>query len=461
MHKEALVEHPNTEARKPFYRVLYVQVLIGLMLGVLTGHFWPEFGAALKPLGDGFVKLVKMMIAPIVFCTIVSGINSISDSREIGRTLVKSMALFYLLTVLALLTGLMAVSLIQPGAGMHVSVNTLDPSVAAKFTKQAAASGFADFVLHIIPHSFFGAFADGEVLPVLLLSVVIAFGLSRAGDGGVVVAKAVASFSQVLFVSFGFIMKLAPLGAFGAMAFTVGRYGIRSIGSLGLLILTFYIACSVFVVVVLGTLARLNGFSLWKTIRYFKEELLIVLGTSSSEPALPGALRKLEQLGCRKGVSGLVLPMGYSFNLDGSAIYLTLASIFIAQACDIHLSWGQIAAMLGLMLLTSKGAAGVTGSGFVALVATLSVMPDLPVTGVALLVGIDRFMSEARALTSMISNCVAAITVSLWEDACDREVLARELGQNGTLKVEAGPKIGGAAAVQEDKIWISTTQSAA
>lgn len=461
MHKEALVEHPNTEARKPFYRILYIQVLIGLMLGVLTGHFWPEFGAALKPLGDGFVKLVKMMIAPIVFCTIVSGINSISDSREVGRTLVKSMALFYLLTMLALLAGLVAVSLIQPGVGMHVSVNTLDPSVAAKFTKQATATGFADFMLHIIPHSFFGAFADGEVLPVLLVSILIAFGLSRAGDGGAVVTKAVESFSHVLFVSFGFIMKLAPLGAFGAMAFTVGRYGIRSIGSLGLLILTFYIACSIFVVVVLGTLAWLNGFSLWKTIRYFKEELLIVLGTSSSEPALPGALRKLEQLGCRKGVSGLVLPMGYSFNLDGSAIYLTLASIFIAQACDIHLSWGQIAAMLGLMLLTSKGAAGVTGSGFVALVATLSVMPDLPVAGVALLVGIDRFMSEARALTSMISNCVAAITVSLWEDACDREVLARELGQNGTLKVEAGPKIGGAAAVQEDKIWISTTQSAA
>jgi Na+/H+-dicarboxylate symporter len=244
------------------------------------------------------------------------------------------------------------------------------------------------------------------------------------------------------------------------MAFTVGRYGIRSIGSLGLLILTFYIACAVFVVVVLGTLARLNGFSLWKTIRYFKEELLIVLGTSSSEPALPGALRKLEQLGCRKGVSGLVLPMGYSFNLDGSAIYLTLASIFIAQACDIHLSWGQIAAMLGLMLLTSKGAAGVTGSGFVALVATLSVMPDLPVTGVALLIGIDRFMSEARALTSMISNCVASIAVSLWENACDREVLARELGQNATPKLAAVSKIPAAAVVQ-DESWIATTQSAA
>jgi len=461
MQKEALVGHPNIQVRKPFYRVLYVQVLIGLMLGILTGHFCPEFGAALKPLGDGFVKLVKMMIAPIVFCTIVSGINSISDSREVARTLVKSMALFYLLTALALLAGLIAVSLIQPGVGMHVAPSTLDPSVAAKFTKQAGASGFADFVLHIIPHSFFGAFADGEVLPVLLVSVLVAFGLGRAGDDGAVVTKGIDSFSRVLFVCFGFIMKLAPLGAFGAMAFTVGRYGVRSIGSLGLLILTFYVACSVFVVVVLGTLARLNGFSLWKTIRYFKEELLIVLGTSSSEPALPGALRKLEQLGCQKGVSGLVLPMGYSFNLDGSAIYLTLASIFIAQACDIQLSWGQIAAMLGLMLLTSKGAAGVTGSGFVALVATLSVMPDLPVAGVALLVGIDRFMSEARALTSMISNCVAAITVSLWEDACDRQVLARELGYSGTSKVADEAEVRAAAVMQQEKTWIATPQSAA
>lgn len=461
MQMQAPAGFANGGPRKPFYRILYVQVLIGLMLGVLTGHFWPEFGAALKPFGDGFVKLVKMMIAPIVFCTIVSGINSINDSREIGRTLVKSMALFYLLTVLALLAGLVAVTVIQPGVGMHVSVSTLDPSVAAKFSKQAASTGFTDFVLHIIPHSFFGAFADGEVLPVLLISVLVAFGVSRAGEGGAAMTKAIDSFSQVLFVSFGFIMKLAPLGAFGAMAFTVGRYGIRSIGSLGLLILTFYVACSVFVIVVLGTLARLNGFSLWKTIRYFKEELLIVLGTSSSEPALPGALRKLEQLGCRKGVSGLVLPMGYSFNLDGSAIYLTLASMFIAQACDIDLSWGQIGAMLGLMLLTSKGAAGVTGSGFVALVATLTVMPDLPVTGVALLVGIDRFMSEARALTSMTSNCVASITISLWENACDREVLARELGQGGSVAAAAGTKIGEAAPAREHESWISTTQSAA
>jgi Na+/H+-dicarboxylate symporter len=421
----------SPKARTPFYRLLYVQVLIGLFLGIVVGHFWPDFGAALKPLGDGFVKLVKMMIAPIVLCTIVSGISSLHDNREIGRTLVKAMLLFYGLTVLALLTGLAAVMLLQPGAGMHVSVSSLDPSVAARFSKQAAPAGFAEFVLHIIPNSFFGAFTEGEVLPVLLVSIMVAFGLNRVGDVGAPLLKGIDSFSQVLFAAFGFIMKLAPLGAFGAMAFTVGRYGIRSVGSLGFLILTFYVACAVFVVLGLGTLARINGFSLWKTIQYFREELLIVLGTSSSEPALPGALRKLELLGCQKGVSGLVLPMGYSFNLDGSAIYLTLASIFIAQACDIQLSWHQIAAMLGLMLLTSKGAAGVTGSGFVALVATLTVMPDLPVTGVALLIGIDRFMSEARALTSMISNCVASIVVSLWEGACDRHVLARELDQNG------------------------------
>jgi len=430
MRVDAPDPNGRTKVRQPFYRLLYVQVLIGLVLGIAVGHFWPDFGAALKPLGDGFVKLVKMMIAPIVFCTIVSGISSLHDNREIGRTLIKAMLLFYGLTVLALLAGLAAVMLLQPGAGMHVAVSSLDPSVAARFSKQAAPTGFAEFVLHIIPNSFFGAFAEGEVLPVLLISIMVAFGINRIGEPGAPLLRGIDSFSRVLFASFGFVMRLAPLGAFGAMAFTVGRYGIRSVGSLGFLIFTFYGACIAFVVLGLGTLARLNGFSLWKTIRYFREELLIVLGTSSSEPALPGALRKLELLGCQKGVSGLVLPMGYSFNLDGSAIYLTLASMFIAQACDIHLSWGQIAAMLGLMLLTSKGAAGVTGSGFVALVATLTVMPDLPVTGVALLIGIDRFMSEARALTSMISNCVASIVVSLWEGACDREVLMRELDQN-------------------------------
>ncbi|MEA2950092.1 MAG: aerobic C4-dicarboxylate transport protein [Alphaproteobacteria bacterium] len=428
--------NPPPKPRK-FYRTLYFQVVIGLALGILLGHVWPEFGASLKPLGDGFVKLVKMMIAPVVFCTIVSGITSLNDSREIGKTLVKSMGLLYVLTFLALCVGLATVLVMQPGVGMHVSPTSLDPSVAAGFSKQAAPVGFTAFVLHIIPHSFFGAFADGEVLPVLLVAILVGFGLTRIGPAGEPVIKGIDSFSHVLFASFGFIMKLAPLGAFGAMAFTIGRYGIGTIGSLGLLILTFYIACGFFVVVILGALARLHGFSLWKVLRYFREELLIVLGTSSSEPVLPRILQKLETLGCKKGVAGLVLPMGYSFNLDGTAIYLTLASLFIAQACDITLSWAQIAGMLGVMLLTSKGAAGVTGSGFVALVATLTVMPDLPVAGVALIVGIDRFMSEARALTSTISNCVASLVVSIWENACDRAVLARELDQNFGTTEEA------------------------
>jgi aerobic C4-dicarboxylate transport protein len=410
-------------------KLLYVQVIIGLVLGITVGHYWPDIGAALKPLGDGFVKLVKMMIAPIVFCTIVSGITSLGDSKEIGKTLLKAMGLFYALTILALLTGLAAVFLLQPGAGMHIDPTHLDAAIAAKFTSQVPPRGFVEFVMHIIPASFFGAFAEGEVLPVLLLAVLCGFGLTRIGGAGRVVLEGIDSFAHMLFAAFGIIMRLAPLGAFGAMAFTVGRYGIKSIGSLGLLIGTFYVACIFFVVVVLGLLAHMHRFKLWQLMRYIREELLVVLGTSSSEPVLPRLLMKLERLGCKKGVVGLVLPTGYSFNLDGTAIYLTLASMFIAQACDITLSWGQIAGMLGLMLLTSKGAAGVTGSGFVALVATLTVMPDLPVAGVALIVGIDRFMSEARALTSTISNAVACIVVSKWEKACDHQVLTSELAQ--------------------------------
>jgi Na+/H+-dicarboxylate symporter len=419
-----------------FLNHLYVQVLIGLVIGITVGHYWPEFGAALKPLGDGFVKLVKMMIAPIVFCTIVSGITSLNDSKEIGKTLLKSMGLFYVLTILALFTGLTAVLLLQPGHGMHIDPTHLDASVAAKFGNKAP-QGFTEFALHIIPNSFFGAFAEGEVLPVLLLAVLCGFGLTRIGKAAQPVLDSIDGFSHMLFSAFGFIMKLAPLGAFGAMAFTVGRYGIKSIGSLGLLIGTFYVACIFFVAVVLGLLARMHGFKLWQLMRYIREELLVVLGTSSSEPVLPRLLVKLERLGCKKGVVGLVLPTGYSFNLDGTAIYLTLASMFIAQACDITLSWAQIFSMLGVMLLTSKGAAGVTGSGFVALVATLTVMPDLPVAGVALIVGIDRFMSEARALTSTISNAVACIVVSIWEKACDREVLQRELSVGYALAEEA------------------------
>lgn len=427
------------KTKAPFYKSLYFQVLIAISAGVAAGHFWPEFGASLKPLGDAFVKLVKMMIAPIVFCTIALGIAKMSDLKEVGKTLAKAMGLFYLLTFIALGTGLAAVYLLQPGVGMNVNPALLDPSVAAKFVKTGAPKGFIEFIMHIIPNSFFGAFAEGEVLPVLLLAILIGFGLSRTGPSGKPVLEGIESFSHVLFTVFGFLMKLAPLGAFGAMAFTIGKYGVQSISSLGMLIATFYVACLFFVLVVLGTLARLHRFSLLKMLRYFKEELIVVLGTSSTEPVLPRMLMKLERLGCKKGVSGLVLPMGYSFNLDGSAIYLTLATVFIAQACDIHLSTGRILAMLAVMLLTSKGAAGVTGSGFVALVATLTVMPEIPVAGVALIVGIDRFMSEARALTSLVSNAVATVVVSLWEGACDRTILSRELNQ-GFVEVEEEPQ---------------------
>ena len=406
---------------------LYVQVLIGVVLGIAVGYFFPKFGADLKVLGDMFVRIVKMMIAPIVFCTIVSGITSLTDTRKIGTTLGKALGLFYGLTILSLLIGLVTVLVLKPGAGMHINPAHLDPSVAAKAAKSAPPGTFGEFIMHVIPTTFVGAFTEGEVLPVLLLALLCGLGLSKIGTAGQAVLNVINSFSHLLFAIFGYLMRLAPVGAFGAMAFTVGKYGVKSIGSLGLLIGTFYLACIVFVVVVLGVLARTHGLSLWRILRYVREELLIVLGTSSSEPVLPRLLMKLERLGCRRGVAGLVLPTGYSFNLDGTAIYLTLGSLFIAQACDIHLSFGHILAMLGLMLLTSKGAAGVTGSGFVALVATLTVFPALPVAGVALLVGIDRFMSEARALTSTISNVVASVVVSKWENAVDTETLQREL----------------------------------
>ena len=408
-------------------KLLYVQVLIGLVLGIAVGHWWPEFGAALKPLGDGFVKLVKMMIAPIVFCTIVSGITSLNDSKQIGKTLLKSMGLFYALTILALLTGLAAVFLLQPGAGMHIDPKHLDAAVAGKYASQIPPRGFTEFVLHIIPGSFFGAFADGEVLPVLLLSVLCGFGLTRIGTAGRVVLEGIDGFANMLFAAFGFIMRLAPLGAFGAMAFTVGRYGIKSIGSLGMLIGTFYVACIFFVVVVLGTLAWMHKFKLWQLLRYIREELLVVLGTSSSEPVLPRLLMKLERLGCKKGVVGLVLPTGYSFNLDGTSIYLTMAAVFIAQATNTPLTLLDQLTLLAVLLLTSKGAAGVTGSGFIVLAATLSALGTLPVTAVALILGIDRFMSEARALTNLVGNGVATVVVAKWCGALDEQRLQQEL----------------------------------
>ncbi|WP_322085128.1 C4-dicarboxylate transporter DctA [Burkholderia sp. BCC1999] len=412
-------------------RSLYVQVLLAMMLGMGIGHAWPAAGAMLKPLSDAFVGLVKMTIAPIVFCTIVSGITSLANGKAIGRTIMRALALFYLLTAAALALGLVTAYVLQPGAGMHIDVHHLDASVLAPYAKHAEPQGLVAFGLSVIPNTMLGAFANGDVLPVLLLSLLFGFSLNAHPRAGRPVLALIDGVAQVVFRVLAMIMRLAPLGAFGAMAFTVGRFGIGSVGSLAKLMASFYVACVLFVTLVLAPLARLHGFALWRLLRYMREELLIVLATSSTEPVLPRLIVKLEALGCDKGIVGLVLPAGYSFNLDGTAIYLTLAALFIAQACDIPLSTSQIAVMLAIMLLTSKGAAGVSGSGLVALVATLAVMPDLPVAGVAMLVGIDRFMSEARALTSVISNACAVIFVSSWEGACDRTRLAQRLAVGG------------------------------
>ena len=409
-------------------RSLYVQVLLGMVAGIALGHFLPHAGALLKPLSDAFVGLVRMMIAPIVFCTIVSGITSLASSKAIGRTLFQALALFYFLTAVALVLGLVTAFVLQPGAGLHIDAHRLDATILAQYGKHAEPRGLVAFALGVIPETMLGAFDKGEVLPVLLLSLLFGFALNRYPKAGMPVLTLIDGIAQSLFRILAMIMRLAPLGAFGAMAFTVGRFGIRSVGSLGMLVVSLYVACLLFIALVLAPLARLHGFALWRLLRYLREELLIVLATSSTEPVLPRLIARLEALGCDKGVVGLVLPAGYSFNLDGTAIYLTLASVFIAQACDVPLSATQIATMLAVMLLTSKGAAGVSGSGLVALVATLTVMPDLPVAGVALLVGIDRFMSEARALTSVISNACAVIFVSMWEGACDRRRLAQQLG---------------------------------
>ncbi len=402
---------------------LYFQIVCAVLLGVLFGHFWAQQAIALKPLGDAFIKLVKMMSAPVVFCTIVTGIAGMSDKASLGRLLSKTMLLFLGLTVLSLMIGLAAVYLFQPGAGMNIDPSRLSTAGLSQYTDSAAKLNVVDFFMHIIPDTFIGAFNKGEVLPVLFIAVLSGFALSSLGERGKPVLTVLESASHMVFRIFSYLMRFAPIGAFGALAFTVGQYGITSLGSLAKLIMTLYIACGFFVVVVLGSLCRANGFSLWKLLRYLREEFLVVLGTSSTEPVMPRMLEKLEALGCRKSVVGLVLPTGYSFNLDGTAIYLSLAAIFIAQACNIELGAGQVIAMLAIMLLSSKGAAGVTGSGFVALASTLTVIHDIPLAGLALLIGIDRFMSEARALTSLASNAVATIAIAISEKACDRQML--------------------------------------
>ncbi len=409
--------------QKRFYQHLYVQVLSAITAGIILGYFYPDAGVAMKPLGDGFIKLIKMIITPVIFCTVVIGIAGMEDLKKVGRVGAKALLYFEVITSLALAIGLTVVNVIQPGTGFNADVTKLDTKVLTAFTTQAKAHTTADFILNIIPSSVVDAFAKGDILQVLLFAILFGFALSVLGEKGKAVYKLIDQISHAFFGIVNLIMRLAPIGAFGAMAFTIGKFGVGSLSRLGMLMGCFYLTCLLFIFVVLGTIARLCGFSIFKFLRYIREELLIVLGTSSSESALPRLMGKLEQLGCKKSVVGLVVPTGYSFNLDGTSIYLTMAAIFVAQATNTPLTITQTITILGVLLLTSKGAAGVTGSGFVTLAATFAAIPTIPVAGLALILGIDRFMSEARALTNFIGNGVATIVVSKWENELDQQRL--------------------------------------
>ena len=409
--------------RKPIYKSLYAQVLFAVALGVFLGNFYPQTGADMKPLGDAFIKLIKMIIAPIIFCTVVIGIAGMEDMKKVGKTGGLALLYFEVVSTLALLIGLFVVNVFEPGSGMHVDPNTLDTKGIAAYTGPGKMQGTVDFLLNVIPTSVVDAFAKGEILQVLLFSVLFGFALHKFGGRGTMVFDLIEKLSHVLFDIVGIIMKAAPIGAFGAMAFTIGKYGLGSLFSLGKLMGVFYLTCLLFVFVVLGTISKLHGFSVFKFVRYIKEELLIVLGTSSSESVLPRMMEKLENLGARKSVVGLVIPTGYSFNLDGTSIYLTMAAVFIAQATNTPMTLTQQVTLLLVLLLTSKGAAGVTGSGFIVLAATLSAVGHVPVAGLALILGIDRFMSEARALTNLVGNGVATLVVAKWTGDLDTQRL--------------------------------------
>ncbi len=417
----------ETLARVPLYRHLYVQVLAAIVAGVLLGHFWPATGEALKPVGDGFIKLVKMVIAPVIFLTVVTGIAGMRELTAVGRVAAKAMAYFLFFSTLALIVGLVVANVVQPGAGMNVDPASLDSGAVTDYTAKAQDTTITGFLLAIIPTTMVSSLTDGSILQTLFVAILFGVSLSLVGKPAEPVFEFLERITLVVFRLVGILMKAAPIGAFGAMAFTVGKYGLGSLVNLGALVATFYLTSLFFVIVILGAVAQLHGFSIFKLIAYLKAELLLVLGTSSSEAALPSLIGKLERAGCDKGVVGLVVPTGYSFNLDGTNIYMTLAALFIAQATGIELSWGEQAALLGVAMLSSKGAAGVTGAGFITLAATLSIVPSVPVAGMALILGVDRFMSECRSLTNFIGNAVAAIVVARWEGKLDRVRLAAVL----------------------------------
>jgi aerobic C4-dicarboxylate transport protein len=410
-------------SHRPWYTILYLQVLVAIAIGVFVGHFFPDAGKALKPLGDGFIALIKMMIAPIIFCTVVHGISSMGDLRKVGRVGVKTLFYFECVSTVALAIGLIVGELVQPGRGFNIDPASIDPKAVATYVTAAKQEGIVNHLMAIIPDSFFGALARGDLLQVLLVSILSGFAIALMGEAGERVAQAVDLAAKVFFRIIAIIVRVAPLGAFGAMAFTVGAYGVAALWNLAELIATFYLTSVIFVLFVLGTIARLAGFSILRFIGYIKDELLIVLGTSSSETVLPQIMLKMERLGASRPVVGLVIPTGYSFNLDGTNIYMTLATLFLAQATNTPLSLGQELGILAIAMITSKGASGVTGAGFVTLAATLAVVPDIPIQSLAILLGIDKFMSECRALTNLIGNGVATVVISRWEGELDSKKL--------------------------------------
>lgn len=428
LQKDSKKTTQNSKQKNRLFHSLYFRVLLAIVFGIILGYFYPNVAAQMKPFGDAFIKLIKMMIAPIIFTTVVVGIASMGDMKKVGRVGLKAIFYFEVLSTIALVIGLIVVKLYQPGAGINANVSTLDTTAISSYTAAAKHLSTVDFLMNIIPNNVVDAFAKGEILQVLLFSILLGIALSAMGEKGKPVVKFFDNLSHALFGVIGYIMKLAPFGAFGAMAFTIGKYGIHTLVSLGKLMAGVYTTSVLFVFVVLGLIAWLNGFSIWKFLKYIKEEIFIVLGTSSSESVLPRMMTKMEELGASKSVVGMVIPTGYSFNLDGTSIYLTMAAIFIAQATNVHLSLSQELTILAVLLLTSKGAAAVTGGGFITLAATLSSMGGvLPVAGLTLLLGVDRFMSEARAITNLIGNGVATIVVAKWENEFDSEKAQRIL----------------------------------
>src|SRR5215813_5658144 len=428
-----------TKIHRPWYSVLYIQVLIAIALGILLGHFFPKIAIPMKPLGDGFIALIKMMIAPIIFCTVVHGISSMSDLKKVGRIGLKTLVYFEVVSTLALAIGIIVGEVLRPGAGFNIDPATLDPKAVAGYVTKAKQEGIVAHLLAIIPDTFIGAFARGDLLQVLLVSILTGFAITRMGPVGERVAGAIDVAAKVFFGVIRLVVRAAPIGAFGAMAFTIGAQGLGALVKLGELIFAFYLTSLLFVILVLGSIAYLAGFSIVRYLAYIKDELLIVLGTSSSETVLPHMMAKMEHLGASKSVVGLVIPTGYSFNLDGTNIYMTLATLFLAQATNTPLTIGQELGILAIAMITSKGASGVTGAGFVTLAATLSIIPDIPIQSIALLLGIDKFMSECRALTNLIGNGVACVVISRWEGELDadklHETMAHPLAEGEEMEI--------------------------